>query len=341
LGLGHIISLIVFDITNINQTAQKTADSFLSYQESFEICGKFLSQLEQVVLGNKDALISAVTAVFAGGHLLLEDVPGVGKTTLAKATAKLLGGKLARVQGNPDLLPSDILGVNVYSPKNSEWEFFPGPIFSDVILFDELNRTPPRSQSALLEAMEETQVSIDGHTYQLPFNHLVIATQNPTGHRGTYPLVESQLDRFLVSGHLGYPDLLTELYLAQSGGTNELLQKMEPIIPIEQLGLYRDNISGIYVSDKIAKYGVEIVTATRSLPEIALGASPRASIALLACAKVAALLNQRDFVAPEDIQQITKNCLAHRLIPREQDADQIAYNNSVLDKVLSLIDIPL
>ncbi|MCL5048049.1 MAG: MoxR family ATPase [Firmicutes bacterium] len=331
----------MFDISEIEdaQVADETAS--VTYQNSFELCEKFISQLESVVLGNREALLSAAIAVFAGGHLLLEDVPGVGKTTLAKAVAKLLGGKLSRIQGNPDLLPSDILGINVYSPKNNEWEFYPGPIFADVVLFDELNRTPARSQSALLEAMEETQVSIDGHTYRLPLNHLIIATQNPTGHRGTYPLVESQLDRFLVSAHLGYPDISTEIYLAKSGGTDDILSGLNPLVSIEQLGLYRNKIAEIYVSDKVARYSVEIIATTRRLPEIALGASPRASIALLACSKVVALLSKRDFVAPEDIQLVVKNCLAHRLIPTERDDEQISHAYLLLDKVLSMVEIPL
>ncbi len=312
-----------------------------SYEEIFVVCDNFISQLATVILGNSEALTAATIAVFAGGHLLLEDVPGVGKTTMAKAMAKLLGGKLSRVQGNPDLLPADILGVRIYSNKNEEWQFHPGPIFSDVVLFDELNRTPPRSQSALLETMEENQVSIDGQTYPLPDGHLVIATQNPIGHRGTYPLVESQLDRFLVSASLGYPDTATETSLVQSRGADEALSLLKPLFTPGELTSYRKIVAEIHVADKVARYGVEIVAETRRLPEIILGASPRASISLISSAKALALLNRRDFVTPDDVVNATKLCLTHRLITVGQDTNRTDYVRSLLEKTLSSVKIPI
>ena len=331
----------MLEIEKENQTQMQREKPFSSLEAVFAACNNFVSNLATVILGNSEALTAATVAVFSGGHLLLEDVPGVGKTTMAKAMSKLIGGKLARIQGNPDLLPSDILGVRIYSIKNEKWEFHPGPIFSNIILFDELNRTPPRSQSALLETMEESQVSIDGQTYQLPKNHLVIATQNPIGHGGTYPLVESQLDRFLVSASIGYPDLDTETSLVQSSGADEALSLLKPLFTADELSVYRKKIAEIYVSDKVARYGVEIAASTRRLPEVTLGASPRASISMISSAKTLALLHQRDFVIPDDIISATRLCLTHRLITVDPEAKRVDTIKYLLEKALSKVDIPL
>ncbi len=247
----------------------------VSVPHAAELARRLEDSLSNVVLGSPAAITHAVVAVLAGGHLLIEDVPGVGKTVLAKALARVIGGRLARIQGHPDLLPSDITGITVYSAATNSWEFRAGPVFADVVLVDELNRTPPRSQAALLETMEEGQVSVDGRSWRLPRPHLVIATQNPIGHAGTYPLVESQMDRFLLATHLGYPDEATETLLAVGHGVESALRDLTPVTSPGELFAAQAAIGGVLVSSAVASYAVAVVRATRSAPAVELGASPR------------------------------------------------------------------
>jgi MoxR-like ATPase len=279
-----------------------------------ELAGRLEASLSQVVLGSPAAVTHAVVAVLAGGHLLIEDVPGVGKTVLAKALARVIGGRLARIQGHPDLLPSDITGITVYSAATGSWDFRAGPVFADVVLVDELNRTPPRSQAALLETMEEGQVSVDGHSWPLPRPHVVIATQNPIGHAGTYPLVESQMDRFLLATHLGYPDVATETLLAVGHGVDAALDALGAVTSPDQLLGAQQAIAGVLVSSAVAAYAVAVVRATRDAPGVELGASPRAAIGLLAAAKAHAVLRGRGYVTPLDVKSVAPACLGHRLV---------------------------
>lgn len=273
-----------------------------------------VDNLERVLLGDGGSVSLAAIAVLAGGHLLIEDVPGVGKTVLARALAASLGAGLSRVQGHPDLLPSDITGVSVFAPDTGTWEFRPGPVFSHVVLVDELNRTPPRTQSALLETMEEQQVTVDGQSWPLPRPHLVIATQNPLSQRGTYPLVESQLDRFAVATTLGYPDAGGETQLVLHHGGKFALADLRPVCsPAEWLGAQRATES-VPVSDPVAAYAVDICRATREAPGIRLGASPRAAIWVIRCAQAHALIAGRTFVLADDVKAVAVACLAHRLL---------------------------
>ena len=233
-----------------------------------------LRNLGLVVLGTGDALVAAAVAALSGGHLLIEDVPGVGKTVLARALATSLGAELSRVQGHPDLLPSEITGVTVFGPDTGSWDFRPGPVFANVVLVDELNRTPPRTQSALLETMEERQVSVDGESWPLPQPHMVIATQNPQSQRGTFPLVESQLDRFSMATSLGYPDAVHEAQLALHGGGKYALVELLPVCTTEEwLGAQRATES-VPVQPSIAEYAVALCRASRIAPGVHLGASP-------------------------------------------------------------------
>jgi MoxR-like ATPase len=296
--------------------------------------------LASVLLGSDDAVTTAVVAALSGSHLLIEDVPGVGKTVLARALATALGAGLARVQGHPDLLPSDVTGVSVFAQDTRSWEFRPGPVFAPVVLLDELNRTPPRTQSALLEAMEEGQVSVDGTSWPLPRPHLVVATQNPVGQLGTYPLVESQLDRFGLSTTIGYPDAEVEQRLVLHDGGRDALAALVPAGSPAAWAAAIDATATVTVATAVAAYAVAVVRATRTAPAVRLGASPRAAIALIRCAQAHAVLDQRTFVTPDDVQSVAVACLAHRLVV-DGTAPNGRAGRAVVDEVLAATTVPV
>lgn len=293
--------------------------------------------LSDVLLGAPGAVTAAVVAALGGSHLLIEDVPGVGKTVLARALATALGVELSRVQGHPDLLPSDITGVTVFSPDSGAWEFRPGPVFSHVVLLDEMNRTPPRTQSALLEAMEEQQVSVDGSSWPLPRPHLVIGTQNPVGQLGTYPLAESQLDRFGLSTSIGYPSADVETRLVLHHGGRFALDSMTPVTDPAHWERAIAAVAGVRVVDAVAEYAVTLVRATRSTGTVRLGASPRAAISLLRSAQAYALLSERHFVTPQDIQAVAPACLSHRLLGDAGAGD----GPDVISSLIARVPVPL
>jgi MoxR-like ATPase len=298
-----------------------------------------LDNLGLVLLGTTGALSAAATAVLSGGHLLIEDVPGVGKTVLARSLAISLGAELSRVQGHPDLLPSDVTGVSVFSPDSSSWEFRPGPVFAHLVLVDELNRTPPRTQSALLETMEEQQVTVDGESWPLPRPHMVIATQNPLSQRGTFPLVESQLDRFAIATEIGYPDAATEAQLALQQGGKFALGGLRSITgPQGWLAAQRATES-VPVTPAVAEYAVGLCRASRTAAGVRLGASPRAAIWLIRAAQAHAVLAQRDFVIPDDVKAVAVACLAHRLVTDESD-DHARRAARVIDGLLEATPAP-
>jgi MoxR-like ATPase len=278
-----------------------------------------VDNLSRVLLGAQGAVTDAATAALCGGHLLIEDVPGVGKTVLARALASSLGAELSRVQGHPDLLPSDVTGVSVFGPDTGSWDFRRGPVFAHVVLVDELNRTPPRTQSALLETMEEQQVTVDGQSWPLPRPHMVIATQNPHSQRGTFPLVESQLDRFAIATSIGYPDADHEAQLARHVGGKFALADLAPVCNTENWLEAQRATESMPVAPRVAEYAVELCRATRTAPAVRLGASPRAAIWLIRSAQAHAVVSGRGYVAPGDVKAVAVGCLAHRIITDQAD----------------------
>jgi MoxR-like ATPase len=295
-------------------TQPATAGGERAPQSYGELARALHANLGRVVLGTPAAVTVAVVAALSGGHLLIEDVPGVGKTVLARTLAVSLGAELSRVQGHPDLLPTDVTGVSVYNQDTRSWEFRAGPVFAHIVLLDELNRTPPRTQSALLEAMEEQQVTVDGESWPLPSPHLVLATQNPIGQLGTFPLVESQLDRFALSTPLGYPDAATETQLALRTGGRAALADLQAVCSVDTWSRAIGATRAIHVATPVAQYAVELCRATRQAGPVRLGASPRASITLVRSAQAHALLYGRDYVSPVDVQAMAVASLAHRLV---------------------------
>ena len=274
-----------------------------------------LDQLNTVIVGKTDSVRDCVACLLAGGHLLIEDVPGVGKTTLAHALAHTFGLRFSRVQFTADLMPSDLVGVSVYERGKESFVFHPGPVFAQVLLADEINRASPKTQSALLEAMEEKQVSVEGETRALPEPFFVIATQNPHDQLGTYALPESQLDRFLMRISLGYPDRAAERQLLAGEDRREMALTLQPLLTAAELAALQHSVTEVHASAALLDYVQDLIAATRSGRWFLQGLSPRAGIALVRAAKAQALISGRDYVAPDDVQAIIAQTVAHRLVP--------------------------
>jgi len=274
-----------------------------------------LDQLNTVIVGKPDQVRDCVACLLAGGHLLIEDVPGVGKTTLAHALSTTFGLQFSRVQFTADLMPSDLIGVSVYERGREGFVFHPGPVFAQVLLADEINRASPKTQSALLEAMEEKQVTVEGETRALPQPFFVIATQNPHDQLGTFALPESQLDRFLMRISLGYPDRAAERVLLSGADRREMLDHLPPLLSTAQLQSIQQEVLAVHASEALLDYLQALIAATRSGRWFVQGLSPRAGLALLRAAKAQALLAGRDYVAPDDVQSVLPQCIAHRLVP--------------------------
>lgn len=282
-------------------------------EESKQKIDQLIQELEKAVIGKRSTIQLMIVALLAGGHVLFEDIPGVGKTLLVKALAKAVQGTFSRVQCTPDLLPSDILGFSVYNSQSKEFEFRPGPIFTTILLADEINRTTPRTQSALLEAMAENHATIDNNTYPLDNHFFVLATQNPIEYEGTYPLPEAQLDRFLFRLQIGYPSFDDELLLLLDK-FEKVLDNLNEVLNSYEIEEIKTNVANVFVSPEVASYALQLVSATRSHAAIQLGISPRGSLSFIQAAKAYALIHGRNYVTPKDLQDLVPYVFSHRLI---------------------------
>lgn len=275
---------------------------------------KLIANVEKVIVGKTEAVKLLVVGLLTNGHILIEDVPGVGKTTLALALAKSISGDFKRIQFTPDLLPSDVTGGFVYNPKNGEFEFKKGPAFTNILLADEVNRTTPRTQSALLECMQEAKISLEGKTFSLPQPFMVIATQNPIEYQGTYPLPEAQIDRFLMKISVGYLGIDQEVRMISEQKNQHPIESLQPALTLEDVITLQEEVKKITISAEVLQYIGRLVTATRTMEDLKLGASPRASIALMKASCAWALLDDRDYVIPDDIVRLLPAVLKHRII---------------------------
>lgn len=305
-----------------------------------EICNKILENISRVIVGKHEAVELLLVGLLADGHVLLEDVPGVAKTLLAKTLAKSIGGSFDRVQFTPDLLPADIIGFNVYDQKTGRFSFHPGPVITNVLLADEINRTIPRTQSSLLECMEERQVTVDGKTHALPAPFLVMATQNPIELEGTFPLPEAQLDRFLLKTRLGYPDRSEEIRILERFQGEDPFLQLQPVATPDVISELQRSRRSVHVSQPIREYIADIIHATRDAESLQFGASPRASLGLMRAGQALAMLRGRDFILPDDIKYLAVPVLSHRLILAENERLKGKNAEDLVKRLIERLPVP-
>ncbi len=307
-----------------------------------DIPQKLISNISKVIVGKRDVIELVVVGLISNGHVLLEDVPGLGKTMLSRAPAKSIAGKFKRIQFTPDLLPSDITGVSIYNQKTGEFEFNEGPIFANIVLADEINRTTPRTQSALLEAMQEFRITIDGNVRELPVPFFVIATENPIEFHGTYPLPESQVDRFLMQLAVGYPSNQEETNILTRNLKDSPLETLQSVVSIQDIIEVQKAVTAVHIDQKIVDYIVQTVSSSRNMPgDIKLGASPRASLALMRTSRALAFLDKRDYVIPDDVKNLAYPVLKHRLILQPRSIVRGLTAKDIVNHILKKVSVPV
>jgi len=305
-----------------------------------QVAERVAVNVERVIIGKHNAVELLLVALMCRGHVLLEDVPGVGKTMLAKSIARSIGCSFKRIQFTPDLLPSDVTGVSVFNQQTNEFEYRPGPVIAQIVLADEINRATPKTQSSLLESMEEGQITVDGRTYALPQPFVVLATQNPIEYEGTFPLPEAQLDRFLLRIHLGYPTAQQELAILDSQNLQHPFDTLREVINAQQVLTMQEQVRTVYIDPLIKEYIVAITTATRRHDDLYLGASPRGSLALYRTAQAAAAIRGRDYVTPDDVKALATPVLGHRIIINPAARIRNVQPATVIDEILSAVPVP-
>jgi MoxR-like ATPase len=313
-------------------------NQFVSDIQSF--VSRISANLEKVIVGKRQALELVIIGLLCQGHLLIEDVPGVGKTMLARSLAKSLGCTFSRIQFTPDMLPTDVTGVSIFNQITRQFEFRPGPLMSQIVLADEINRATPKTQSALLEAMEERQITVDGVTHILQEPFLVLATQNPIEYEGTFPLPEAQLDRFLMRIRLGYPTLFDEIKVLELQQLRHPIRDLKAIVPVEEVIRMQESIKNIYVSPAVKRYIVELTRSTRESSDVYLGASPRGSLGLFRAGQARAAINGRDYVLPDDIKALAEYILAHRMVVNPAARLRNISAGQVVQEILSVLPVP-
>jgi len=304
------------------------------------IANRIVENVERVIIGKKQSVQLTVLGLLSQGHILIEDVPGVGKTVLAKSISRSVGCKFQRIQFTPDMLPSDVTGISVFNQKTREFEFRPGPIHAQIVLVDEINRATPKTQSALLEAMEERQVTVDGHTYPLETPFMVLATQNPIEYEGTFPLPEAQLDRFMLRIKLGYPQQEEEIEILNRQQHNHPINQLEQVVSVEELLDAQKAIKEIYIDEQVKQYIVKVVRQTREHPDVYLGSSPRGALAIYRLGQARAAMFGRDFVLPDDVKALAGVALSHRIIVGPAARIKDVAPDAIVEEILGRVSVP-